>query len=179
MNKFILGLLGLALVGGTALLAQDPPAAQAPKETPKGEPIPPPIVISDGATGACAAGCCQKTKTVCCPEHYVKEKKIVGHTFGSEKKCLPPCLGLLHCFHCDANDHARCGHSICTRYLIKKEHVCEKDAVKCNPVEVPACRHGHGCQNGSCGAGPAPVTVISTEPQATPRVTTEIPTTNK
>jgi hypothetical protein len=176
MNKFILGLLGLALIGGSSLLGQDPNGPKGePIPPPKGEPIPAPIIVN---AEACPSGHCQKTKTVCCPEHYVKEKQTVVHTFGKEKICLPPCLGLCHCFRCDANDHAHCGHAICTRYLVKKVQVCEKDAVKCNPVEVPACsRHGHRCSNGSCAGAPA--TVSPVEPPANQPVATVIPPTNK
>jgi hypothetical protein len=188
MNKYFLGLMSLALLGGSTLLGQAPTAGQKgePIPAPKGEPIPAPIKeipMADPAcpSGSCQGGGCQKTKTICCPEHYTKEQKKVVYTFGCEKKCLPGCtfchlLGGHGCDHCD---HAKCGHAIHVRYLVKKVQICEHDAVKCNPVEVPACGHGHGrrCANGAC-SGDSPV-IETEQPVVTPPVNVVVPTTNK
>jgi len=177
MSKYLLGLMGLALLGGSTLLAQTPQAG--PKREPipapagpKGEPLPPPIVSTPPVEACGPGGCCPKTKTVCCPEHYIKEKEKVVHTFGCEKKCLPYCHGLCH-HGCDDSDHGRCGHAIHVRYLVKKVQVCEHEAVKCNPVEVPKHR-GRGCANGSCGASET-VVIPTEQPVATQPAITVVP----
>jgi hypothetical protein len=133
MRKWMLGAMGFILLNGAILLAQLPSTA------PTGIPAP------NG--GCCPAACCAKTKTVCVPEHYVKEKQIVRHTFGCEKKCMPYFYACGH--DCD---HGHCGHVITVRYLIKKVQICDHDAVKCNPVCMPVCQQARPCAYGTCGA---------------------------
>ena len=110
------------------------------------------------------------------PEHYEKKKEKVIYTFGYEKKCLPFCHGLLACFDCGDCDHGRCGHAIHVRYLVKKVRICEHDAVKCNPVEVPACSHGRRCADSSCNNCEEG---ILARPLLQSLVTPAVPTSNK
>ena len=173
MSKLILCLMGLALMGGNTLLGQTPQVA------PKGELILPPIVsMPQGAcsSGDCCSGsCCAKTRTVCVPEHYEKKKEKVIYTFGYEKKCLPFCHGLLACFDCGDCDHGRCGHAIHVRYLVKKVRICEHDAVKCNPVEVPACRQDCRCADSNCDGNQG---VILTQPLIQQPASAGVPSTS-
>jgi hypothetical protein len=173
MKKYILGLLGLALLGGSTLLGQ------APQVGPKGEALPPPVKETPAPAACCQGGCCPKTKTVCSPEHYIKEKTKVVHTSGCETKCLPYFHGLFH--HCADCDHGHCGHAIKVKYLVKKVQVSQHDAVKCNPVEVPACGHGRGhCAGGACALpGAAPEAVVQTAQPATPARPVIMPVSNK
>jgi len=174
MSKLILGLMGLALMGGNALLGQTPQVG------PKAELILPPIVSIPQA-GACSSGdccsggCCAKTRTVCVPEHYEKKREKVVYTFGCEKKCLPFCHGLLACFDCGDCDHGRCGHAIHVRYLVKKVRICEHDAVKCNPVEVPACRQDCRCADSNCDGNQG---VILTQPLIQQPASAGVPSTS-
>ena len=147
MRKLILSVMGLALLGGNALLGQ------APSAGPTGQPVPGPTGGCCGPIGGCCgAACCPKTKTICVPEHYEKERKKVVYTFGYEKKCLPYCHGLFACFDCGGCDKGHCGHALTVKYLVKKVRICEHDAVKCKPVEVPACRQGGCCAASPCAA---------------------------
>ncbi len=169
MNKYIFGLLGLALLGGSTLLGQTPQAGK------KGEPIPAPVKGTPASEACCQGGCCPKTKTVCCPEHYVKEKEKVVYSSGCEKKCVTYCHGLF--CGCGDCDKGHCGHPHRVKYLVKKVQVCDHDAVKCVPVDVPACTHGHGCASGACCGNQAaisPAVVPVTQP-----VSAVVPTAQK
>ena len=164
MRKLILSVMGLALLGGNALLGQ------APSAGPTGQPVPGPTGGCCGPIGGCCgAACCPKTKTICVPEHYEKERKKVVYTFGYEKKCLPYCHGLFECFDCGGCDKGHCGHALTVKYLVKKVRICEHDAVKCKPVEVPACRQGGCCADAShCDDSQV---IILTRPVIQPPVT--------
>jgi len=132
MKKYLFGLIGVALLGGSPLLGQTPtPFPGGLGGVPAGTPA-----LLAGPHGAT----CAPTKTTCVPEHYVKKTVKVVYTSGSEPLCLPYCAGgLLAHFGCDSG---HCGHPHIRRYLIKKIQTVEKDAIKCVPKEVPACEPG-------------------------------------
>src|SRR5260370_1124594 len=113
MKDYLVGLIGLALLGGSPLLAQTPPlipnepvaAVDATQTPPSGQqappaaanaPIAPPVELV-GPDGAC----CAATKTVCCPEHYVKKTTKACYTSDSESICLCYFHGLFG--HCDCD----------------------------------------------------------------------------
>jgi len=130
LRTYILGLLGLALVGGNPVLGQSP------------APVP------VGAPLGCGSGCggCAPARTVCVPEHYCKETKKWVYS----SRCEPFCL----CYFptlwggCGCGDSGSCEPPYTRRYLVKKPRICKADAVKCVPSEGPA------CANGQCwGAG--------------------------
>jgi hypothetical protein len=149
MKKYLFALVALAVCGANPLLAQAP--MMAPRGPAPGAPV---MVLEPGP------GCCDhvQTKTVCVPEHYMKEKKTVVYGSGCEKFCLCYFHGLFKSCGCDSG-HCEKPHT--RRYMLKKTETCEHDAVKCVPTEQPVCSHGH-CTTGSCCAttGPAPVIVM-------------------
>jgi hypothetical protein len=133
MKEFVLGLIGLAMLGGVAALGQTPPAA------------------SPGT--ACGTGC-GHTKTVCVPECYIRTKTKVVYSSGSEPMCLAYFRGLFplcRCTMCGCDDAGRCGPPYARRYLIKKVRTCDEYATKCVPIQVPACRGA--CQRPECVPG--------------------------
>jgi hypothetical protein len=119
-----------------------------------------------GPDGACCNGaCCTPTKTVCCPEHYLKKTTKVCYSCDRESICLCYYHG---CGHCDC-DSGHCGEPYCRKFLVKKIKPCEEDAVKCVPQEVPAepkCHHswfsfGHRDNDSECIGGELPPPAIA------------------
>jgi hypothetical protein len=150
LRHCILGLIGVALVGASPLWAQTPPAVQT------GHPV------ATGPTGAAAPGCvcpetpcCVPSKTICCPEGYVKKTTQFVYCSGCEPLCLCYfhnwCAGL--CGSCGGCESGHCEHPYTRRFLIRKVRTCEECATKCVPVTVPVCDQGP-CGPGCC-AGPA------------------------
>jgi hypothetical protein len=128
MRKYLVGLAGLALLGGAPLLGQPPAAVPiGPGAVPVGTPM---VICQDGAG-------CVPTKTVCVPDHYLKKTTKVVFSSGCESLCLCYFRGLFAGCGCDGSGHCESPHT--RRYLIKKIRNCEEDAIKCVPVEVPAC----------------------------------------
>src|SRR5271157_3737421 len=100
MKKYLFGLIGVALLGGSSLLGQTPtPFPGGLGGVPAGTPA-----LLAGPHGAT----CAPTKTACVPEHYVKKTTKVVYTCGSEPLCLPHCSGLFG--HLGFPGH--CGHPI-------------------------------------------------------------------
>src|SRR5262249_37622302 len=170
MKRYVLALLGLALVSGATVLAGVPTGAGAGVPLPPGQPavgqpavgqpvvgqpvvgqpvvvIPGPVVGPDCAPAhGCARGHCVPHE--CVPEHYIKTTKKVVFSSRCEPQCLPPCHGccVLHkqCGegHCA---EGQCHHPCNVRYLVKKRIACEEEATRCVPHP---CGHGRGCAGG-------------------------------
>ena len=131
MKNYLLGLVGLVLLGSGPLLAQTPtavPYAPAPAAAAA------PVVT---CMPACAA--CVTTHAVCVPEHDVKKTTKAVYSCGCEPLCVGYVHGLFGRCGCDAGE---CGKPYTRHYLIKKVRTCEEDAVKCVPAEVPGCPNG-------------------------------------
>jgi hypothetical protein len=149
MTRFVLGLMGLVLLGTGPLLGQAPqtlpPGPAEPTPRAGAEWTAPPHLITGTATAApCDCGPVP-TKKVCVPEPYLKETRRVTYSSGCDTRCLCFFVGLFHCGECQG----RCEHAIPTRYLIKKVTYCKQPAVKCVPQDVPA------GATGGCAAAPA------------------------
>ena len=133
MKKYLFGLIGVALLGGSPLLGQTPtPFPGGLGGVPAGTPA-----FVAGPHGAT----CAPTKTICVPEHYVKKTAKVVYTSGCEPFCLPYCSGEFFGHLGWVSGH--CEHPRTRRYLIKKIQTKEEDAIKCVPAEVPACEPAH------------------------------------
>src|SRR5262245_61855182 len=129
MKDYLFGLIGLTLLGGSPLLGQTPAvipsepvaAFDATQTPPSSQKTPPAVANAAVAAPVELAGpdgaCCAATKTVCCPEHYVKKTTKPRYTCDSESICLCYFHGLFG--HCDC-DSGHCGKAYCRRYLVKK-----------------------------------------------------------
>jgi hypothetical protein len=199
MNRYLCGLIGLTLLGAGRVLAQAPAAVPpaaigAPLPvTAQPAPVANPVVVTGQPAGGCCnsapAGCCTTNNcdtVTCVPEHYMKKTTTTCYSHGTEHLCLcyfPSCCLRRSC-DCESG---HCEHPICRRYLIKKVHTCEQDAIKCVPSQAPACATGHcGAAAGCASAAPAATTpyvimpqgtVVTTEPQrnvVTPMQQTEL-----
>jgi len=113
MNKWLMGLIGLVLMGGNPVLGQSPAGGTS---------------CHDGA--ACNCG-----EITCVPQHYIKKIPKTVYSSGSEPLCVPSCWGLFGHHGCDS---VHCEHPYTRRYLLKKTYSCEEEAVKC----VPSCHSG-------------------------------------
>jgi hypothetical protein len=151
VRKYLLGLLGLALLGGAPALGQTSPGH--------------PVAVANPAPGDCVGAveecgptgaCCAHTRTECVPEHYCKKKELVLYGSCCRPLCLGYCHGLFGRCACDRDGH--CGHVYTQHYLMKRVRICEQDAVKCVPAEVADCDRGRcrgpqaGCCAPACGA---------------------------
>ncbi len=165
MRKYLIGWIGLALMGGNALFAQSPTIAQY---DPAGSQVGGPMVMA-GAENVCP----METKIVCVPEHYVKTTKKTVYGSGCEPFCPGCCHGLFG--HCDC-DCGHCGPALTRRYLTKKVYTCEKDAVKCVPQEVLV-SEGEGLLHRGCPCrhGDAQYEVPTVAAQV-PTVAAQVPT---
>jgi hypothetical protein len=152
MRQYVLGLIGLTLLGGIPVWGQTPTGVpQGTPVLPPGVPAGTPVVI-----GPDCGGCCIPTKTVCVPECYTKKTTKVVYSSGCESRCLCYYRSLFR--HCGC-DSGHCERPITVRYLIKKVRTCEEEATKCVPAEVPGCASGHCCPGAAWGApvaAPAP-----------------------
>jgi hypothetical protein len=151
MKKFLIGLIGVALLGANPVLAQAPmttqnafsgnPAAAPMAAAPYYGPANPVAMPPYGQP--CGPTCCAPAKAECVPEHYIKKTtKVVYAPHGCEGVCVPYyCHGSLF-GHCDCDEgHCECPYH--RRYMIIKIKTCEEDAIKCVPVGVPDCGHHH------------------------------------
>jgi hypothetical protein len=152
MKRYLFGVIGLALLGGSPLWAQTPMAGH-------------PVVIMEPSGGSCCSsgscgGCCQL-------EHYCKTKDNVVYSCGSEPLCVVSPKGLFGHGCCGCDHYTR-------RYLIKKIQPCQRDALRCVATEMPACQHGQCClgsDGGSMGRSalwPAPPPAMPSGPPAMP-----------
>jgi hypothetical protein len=137
MKRYLFGLIGLALLGSSPVLGQAPtalPYGGAPQAAPYSATYggaPPVMAGPDG--GCCDAGC-----PTCVPEHYVKKVKKVEYDCGSEDFCICYFHGFELFKGCGC-ENGHCGQVHKKRYLIKKVHECDEDAVKCVVSHEPAC----------------------------------------
>ena len=127
MKRFLLSLVGVALVSAAAT-AQTP---VLPTSGPGRVLLDPPVPITGALGGGHGHGCCAQDRVTCVPEQYIKKTKNVTFSSG----CEPLCLCYFHGFH-----HFRCGcenghceHPHTVRYLVKKVQTCETCATKCVP----------------------------------------------
>jgi hypothetical protein len=150
MKKYMVATIGFALLGGSVLLAQTPPGSPYGGGAPPGPvtgPGPTPGVIVPDGGGCCAQGGCCHTRTICCPEHYIKHREHWCYTSCGE----PLCLCFFHnlfgssCGNCGPDGH--CEHPYHKRVLVKLRRDEDTDCVKCCPREVPDCGHGHHQRN--------------------------------
>jgi hypothetical protein len=108
-----------------------------------------PPVIMEGLPG----GCCGSCGAGCVTEHYLKKTDKTVYSCGSEPYCVLTPRGLF--------GHGCCGCAHYTKhYLIKKTEKCERDAVKCVPVEVPTCQPGC-CVPAPCAVTAPPVSMYT------------------
>jgi hypothetical protein len=166
MKRYLSGLIGLALLGASPILAQAPTAAPPAA----GAPV---TVVGQPASGCCTtpAACCTTAPAACCttpqcvPEHYLKETKKVTYGSGTETFCTPYCHGCFQTCDCESG---HCGHPMCRHYLTKKVQTCQTDAIKCVPSQAPVCATGHcGAGSGCVSAAPAMATPYAAMPQGT------------
>jgi len=158
MKHRFLGLIGLALLGGSPLLGQTPPPAPSdPNPAPDGvivlNPAPGGVIVPNPAPGGIIVGApldcpegpdCCPTRTICVPEHYTKKTDKVSYCCRSEPLCLCFYHGLHSLFRgCECGHPGHCEHPYTRRYLVKKIRVCEEEAIKCVPKQVPACGPDH------------------------------------
>jgi hypothetical protein len=132
MKKHFIALIGLALLGASPVLGQTPVAVP--------NVVPGPVVVGAPAV-PCPPDCCAcpATRIACVPEPYVKKTPKPVYSCGSEPICLCYFHGLFRGCGCQSGE---CAKPYTAHYLIKKIRICEEDAIKCVPVEVPACEHG-------------------------------------
>ena len=129
MKKYLLGLIGLALLGGSS-------TAQAPALMPATPPAGAPVVVVE-TQGAGCSSCCTSSCPTCVPEHYLKPVKHINYGSGCEDFCICYYHGWSLFGTCDC-DNGHCGEVHTRRYLLKKIRVCDEDAVKCVVGEAPA-----------------------------------------
>ena len=152
MKRYILGLIGFAVLGGSPLLAQTPTDVQT--------------VTHHQAVQGCDAAGCPATRTACVPECYTKVKKTTVFSSGCEPLCLcyHPFGKLCHRGNCEGG---HCEEPITRKYLMKRVVTCEESATKCVPTQVPGCattgfRHGHAAAAPAVlPAGTTPVGVVA------------------
>jgi hypothetical protein len=141
MNKWLLGLIGLALLEGGPLFAQSPAVTT---NVHNGSPM-------SATMGACRqdSGACTRDQITCAPQSYIKKVTKTIYSSGCEPLCMPSC-GLLRLCGCD---FGHCEHPYTRRYLLKKTITCEEEAVKC----VPSCQSGaYGCASQCSGQSTGP-----------------------
>lgn len=139
MKKYLLGLTGLALLGGAPLRAQETTVERYIGQT-GGSSFTSEQEIRVGPGGA-------QGRIVCVPEHYIKKTNrwCFGHM--DFRVCQCHFHGLFGKCGCD---QGHCEHSYCRRVMVKKLRVEESDRTRCVPREVPGCGYGGaaGCRPG-------------------------------
>jgi hypothetical protein len=127
-NRFV-AVIGLSLLGVGPVLGQAPAAVPT---------VSGPATIIVSPVAPCAPDCstCPATKIACVPEPEIKKTPKPVYCSGCEPLCLCYFHGLFRSCGCDSGE---CARPYVRRFLIKKIRTCEEPAVKCVPVEVPAC----------------------------------------
>jgi hypothetical protein len=155
MNRFLLGLIGLAVLGSATALAQAPaplPAGPVPGDPEAGSPYTGRgfgySTVPAGDPGASLAhiggsNCCKKCDYSCTKEPYMKKTPKVCYTCGCEPHCVSFPYGFRGNCCCDRGD---CPSPRIKKFLIKKVNVIETPSTRCVPV--PACTGG--CEGGAC-----------------------------
>src|SRR5437660_1689244 len=120
MKKYLLALAGLALLGGTPLLAQSPvryigqTGVSGPTNAQE---------IQVGPGGA-------HDKIICVPEHYIKKTNHWCYGHIDLRVCQCYFHGLFGKCGCD---DGHCEHPYCRRVMIKKLRVEECERTRCVP----------------------------------------------
>lgn len=149
MKKYLVGLMGLTLLSGSALWGQEP--LEVPVST----------AHESFAPSVGAEACCTPTKTICVREQYMKQTVKPAYSSVCEPICLPYRCDLVALCQWLRHEDCDCKCCPCTKpytkkYLVKKLKTTEKCEWKCVPQTVP-CDH---CGSDSCTApaSPAPGT---------------------
>jgi len=134
MKRYLMALLGSALLAGTAWAEPAAPAASLPAA--------PVAAVVDVPAGACP--CCVTTRKVCCPEPAIQVKTTTTYSCRCENFCVPKCALFGH----GCTDCQDCGKVRTRSVLVIHQHVTECPTIQCVPREVMdetpvGCGHGH------------------------------------
>ena len=128
MKRYLLSLLGAALIGSAYGQSPAPPAATIN-----------PVVA---APAPCASACpdaCVRTKTVCVPEPTTVKKIKICFSSDCATVCSKGCPLFGKRGDCNSCKEGSCGHPHVERYLYKRVQTTVCDSHKCVPVQVAVC----------------------------------------
>ncbi len=161
MKRYLLSLLGAALIGTAFGQSPAPPTATVN-----------PVVAAPAPCATVCPDACVKTKTVCVPEPTTIKKTKICFSSVCATVCSKGCPLFGKRGDCNSCNEGSCGRPHVERYLCKRVQTTVCDSHKCVPVQVPVCSApkcaapcAPTCAKGTCGTS---ATVASQSGTMTP-----------